>query len=523
MINVEEHKKLLAQIAELEKNSVNYFDVEKEFFLIDSDNLAEVKTKFYGYSIQATGIYEQDNLTEDAAKNLDGRGCYVYVEARNGHITIKQDLNGCWGIYLFRHGDYFALSNSFFRLLDHVKFKYPLTVNRDYCHHLLANELVSHAYSETAVNEIQLVDRSAILHIHKTKKQLELELINYKENTVSLDSQEGITILDRWVEFWRKVFRNVAQRTNFIRMDLSGGFDSRTTLLVALSSGIDLNKIWINTSTSKNNKTYVEDYEIASQIANHYGFNLNKYFPERSYLYYSLTDNFKVNLYCLQPFYKDPLLRFSSRSKAVDKEYQFTGQGGETIRGYWRSLSKEFINKQIQSATEPYSSNLCRDLAHSLKTIFESASRTIRKKYGIEDENSSYIPQYLYQETRCRFNYGKPILSEYFRNSITLSPALDPEMRTLNLDTPECPDSYLLLALLFTRYEPDLLKFPIQGNRAFAPETIAYAQKINKRFPHSLATNNTNWGGDYSTYNRVTCKPRTFSFRARIIPICRAA
>ena len=55
MINAEEHKKLLAQITELEKNSVNYFDVEKEFFLIDSDNLAKVKTRLYGYSIQATG------------------------------------------------------------------------------------------------------------------------------------------------------------------------------------------------------------------------------------------------------------------------------------------------------------------------------------------------------------------------------------------------------------------------------------------------------------------------------------
>ena len=165
MINADEHKKLLAQIAELEKNSVNYFDVEKEFFLIDSNNLAEVKTRFYGYSIQATGIYEQDNLTEDAVKNLDGRGCYVYVEARDGQITIKQDLNGCWGIYLFRQGDYFALSNSFFRLLDHVKFKYPLTVNRDYCHYLVTDILSSITYFETAINEIELVDRNAVFHI----------------------------------------------------------------------------------------------------------------------------------------------------------------------------------------------------------------------------------------------------------------------------------------------------------------------------------------------------------------------
>lgn len=77
MRNAEEHKKLLEQVAALERNSINYFDVEREFFLIDSDNLSNVQPRFYGYSIQADGIYEEDNLTPEAVKNLDGRGCYV--------------------------------------------------------------------------------------------------------------------------------------------------------------------------------------------------------------------------------------------------------------------------------------------------------------------------------------------------------------------------------------------------------------------------------------------------------------
>ena len=171
MRNSEEHKKLLEQIATLEQESVNYFDVEREFFLIDSDNLSNVQPRFYGYSIQADGIYEEENLTPEAIENLDGRGCYVYIDVRGGQITIKQDLNGSWGIYLFRHGDYFALSNSFFRLIDHVKFRYPLTVNRDYCYYLLISYVCSHAYSETALNEIQLLDRNAILHIDMTKKK----------------------------------------------------------------------------------------------------------------------------------------------------------------------------------------------------------------------------------------------------------------------------------------------------------------------------------------------------------------
>ena len=46
MRNAKEHKKLLEQIAALERNSVNYFDVEREFFLIDSDNLSNVQPRF---------------------------------------------------------------------------------------------------------------------------------------------------------------------------------------------------------------------------------------------------------------------------------------------------------------------------------------------------------------------------------------------------------------------------------------------------------------------------------------------
>ena len=481
MRNAEEHKKFLAQVAELEKNSINYFDVEKEFFLIDSNNLSKVRPHLYGYSIQASGIYENDDLTSEAIAGLDGRGCYVYVDVKDGKITIKQDLNGCWGIYLFRHGDYFALSNSFFRLLEYVKDYYPLTVNRDYCHHLLINDLVSHAYFETPVNEIQLVDRSAILQINIAKKSLEIELIDYKENNIFPDSEEGIAALDRWVELWGDIYRGVAEHTNLIVNELSGGFDSRITFLNALHSGIDLDKIWISTSTAKNYVVYIEDYEIASKIVEHYGLTLNKSFNTTN-LNYSLTDVFKIKRYSLQPFYKDPWLIGSS--KGIARRYKFTGQGGETIRGYWRGDPKKFIRSQNNRAI-PFSSALSAELSRSMKNILESAFRIIRKKYKIEDENSVKIPQYLYEETRCRVNYGKPILSEYFRNIITLSPSLDPIIRTLQLDTPECPDPLLLMALIFTRYEPDLLNFPFEGKRSIAPETIEYAKKINERFPRT--------------------------------------
>ena len=495
MINADEHKKLLAQITELEKNSVNYFDVEKEFFLIDSNNLSQVRPRLYGYSIQRSGIYEDDNLTPEAIAGLDGRGCYIYVDVKDGEITIKQDLNGCWGIYLFRHGDYFALSNSFFRLLDHIKFKYPLTVNRDFCNYLMSN-LVS--ISQTVVNEIQLVERNAVMHIDIAKKDLQIELIDYKEHSVPLDSEEGVAILDRWVEFWSDVLRGVAQHTKFLSADLTGGFDTRIYFVPLLHSGIDLNKILVNSFKDDSNPIFKEDYSIASQIAENYGFKLNQPLPARQFLNYSLKDAWNADLYSQQTFRGLPTLSYGG--KAIEKRYHLPGNSGEVFRKTWQGLPQKFIDDEC-SSTRRYSSSLAQELANSIQTIIKSTFNRVRDKYRIEDPNSIDIPQYFYYETRSRNHCGKAIVSTYLRNSVEIVPAYDPEMQTLQLKTSKCPDYHLLMILLFTRYAPDLLKIRFDKFHE-APDfenLIPEAKKINERFPLVKKDKASISGGGFSS------------------------
>ena len=483
MINANEHKKFLEQITELERNSVNYFDVEKEFFLIDSYNLFEVQTKLYGYSIQRTGIYQDDNLTPEAVAGLDGRGCYVYVEVKDGKITIKQDLNGCWGIYLFRYGDYFALSNSFFRLIDRVKFKYPLTVNRDYCNQLMAETFASITRLETPANEVQLCERNAVIYIDMMKKTIEKDFIDYKENTISLDSAESITVLDKWAEFWSEVLRGVDQQTSFIQVDLSGGFDSRTAFTSVLNSGIDLNKVRFFSKQLKNH-TFPEDYAIASKIAQHYGFKLNQPFPEDKILNNSLFDVFNIDFHVSQLFHKSASL-LSNFSRSYHKRYVIGGYGGESIRPYrlfWYYTPDNFL--QMHAPVSGYfSSNLRQELSSSVEKVSKDSFRFVRDKYKFEDENSRDIPQYAYQETQGSYHWGKFTLNEYFNNYIRLAPLIDPDLRTLKLSTKECPDLDLLVALNFIRYQPNLLNFPFDSSHSIAPETIEYAKKINELFP----------------------------------------
>ncbi len=490
MTDAEMYRKILVQVEALERIGVNYFDVAKEFFLIDSDNLPAIQTRFYGYSVQASGIYEEDNLTPEAAKNLDGRGCYVYVEVKDGQITIKQDLNGSYGIYLFRHGDYFALSNSFFRLLDHVKFRYPLTVNKDYAHQILADGLAGIAYLETAVNEIWCTERNAILHIDIAKKFLQVELIDYKEQRLSIDSEEGIATLDRWVGLWKKIIRGVTQHTKFFKADLSGGFDSRISLALLLNSGVAPEKVSVH-SINKKAHTYPEDYTIASQIAAHYGFKLNSEFPDRESLNYTLDDIFNINFYGKQSFSNIP--RFQVQ-KGIDKLYRLGGSNGETLRRHWQMTPKEFTEWFARKLC-PYSRALFGKLVASIERILERGFRAVCNKYHIQDTNSKDIPQYIHQEVRSRTHFGKGTLCLYFINNFLLSPALDPLVRTLKLYTAECPDANLLMALIFARYQPDLLKFPFQGGRSIAPETIAFARKINERFPRRVTSDKFAWGG----------------------------
>lgn len=132
---------------------------------------------------------------------------HIYIYKSENEITIKQDFIGAYGLYLYKDEEYFAISNSFIYLVDYIKKQksHKITFNKEYADAFIVADLCSFAYSETMVNEIRLIDRSTVITININDKKFKISYIDYKENTIDIDSFEGIKLLDKWYYKWTNI------------------------------------------------------------------------------------------------------------------------------------------------------------------------------------------------------------------------------------------------------------------------------------------------------------------------------
>ena len=457
----------------------DFFD--KNFFIIDSENLASVSSKFYGYYLNENGLFCENNFDLNDS-NLTGRGCYVFVHREEDTITISQDFMGSYGLYLFHHDDYFALSNSFNFLLDHIKQKYPVSFSRDYANHFLLMDLVSLSFSDTIINEIKMLPKSAKVSISIAAKKLSIEYIDYKEDSISLDSREGLETLDRWYESWIKIIRNINNHTNQLTIDLSGGFDSRLSFLLVKCSGISLDDIRVN-SINDNLHTHTEDYKIATEISKKFNFQLNKKLPQIHYQSWSLDKIIKTAWNTMIPFHKEI---YYKQAHSFETRFRISGAGGESVREYWNYTPDELAEIFCNPAMQNYPQNIGQELYDSCRKVLFNSIEEIKELYNFapEDKSGLSISSMLYRQIRCRNHFGRSALHDFLTNCFVLTPLCDPDLYKLRLRTFDCDDQNLLMALIYIRYCPELLEFPFDNDRCIRQETIDKANSINDRYPY---------------------------------------
>ena len=392
-----------------------------------------------------------------------------------------QDFVGCYGLYLYHQGGRFVLSNSFLRLSEYLRTRVRLSLNRDYANHFLAAGMTSLSYSQTMLNEIEILPRNAIVHIDISAGKYELEYIDYHENTVWLSSPEGMKILDRWFARWKSFFCGLSSVTSNIEADLSGGLDSRMVFVTLLKSGIDLNKICVRCYQGKS-YTFEQDYRNASVIASALGFTLNN---DENFtggiLNFSFEDSVKIPFYAKMSTHNQMQHKYS---KYEDKRYKITGGGGETLREYWHSMvGTERFFVSMASQAWAFSGSLRAEFRYSTKRILQDHIDKISQKTGLSA--GLWPSSLIYRETWQRYHHGQEAVESLVANEYKISPLMDWELQQLKLNDPDCGDNNLLMAVIYERYAPELLNFKFTNNESIDEKTRDFARRLSAKFPFS--------------------------------------
>ena len=446
--------------------------INENFFIIDSNNLENVTSHMYGYSISKKGF-----LTDNYYKNVgyyekpDSIGSYVMVRINGNEIIINQDYHGSFGLYLYKekNTDYFAISNSFLFLEEYLVGKKYISFNKDFADNFILSWLCTPSIYETMIKEIERLASNSFVIINIKKKRITIKYIDYMESSIPLESKKGLKLIDKWADKWTYIIRSIKKVTDNFSFDLSGGFDSRAVLAIFLSSGIDTKDMpFISYKT--NSSGHIEDYRISTNISSKFGFKINKFKFDLNSTRWSPKETLFCSLYTKLGLHKE----FYWNNGFMNKpRISFTGGGGEFIRGspaspinnYIESLS--FKNKGINGHEKEFyfsSMRLCKRSVNLLKK---------ENKYNNDYEISSDLYSRYHQN-----HFGKKAIEGFIANYYFIQPLIDPDLRKIkyNISGKSCHD---LITYIYARFAHDLIYFPFEGNRVLNLESIKKAEKLN--------------------------------------------
>lgn len=433
----------------------------------------------FGFSISTKGI-----LTDNYYKKLgyyekpEPQGAYVMIRKYKDKIILNQDFHGSFGLYTYENKEknYFAISNSFLLLGEYLVGKQNFSFNKEFADNLIISRLYTYSLNETMIKEIAQLPRNTFIIINIKNKSFQIHDIDYKENTIPIETPDGLKIIDKWVDKWGFIFRSLKKQTDIISCDLSGGFDTRIVLSVLINSGINLNEILIH-SVNDTKHVHMEDFKIASNISSKLGFKLNRLRIGNKGKIWSIKDSISCTMYSKLGFHKE----FYFKKIFFDNpRFSFNGNGGEDLRGSPGCPIKNYVEKVSTTDMPIYS----KEFYNSSKNLINRSIDYLKQKKNYS--NDFDISYDLYSRIVDKNHFGRSAVEAFISNVYLIQPLMDPEIKKIKFEIHNS-SPHDLIAFIYTRFANDLISFPFQGKRILNVDSIRKANKLNsKLLPYKI-------------------------------------
>jgi hypothetical protein len=451
--------------------------MQNKYWIIDTSDLLPVKDIFIGYTVSDNG----ELFLNKKPTNLDGTGCYTYIECLSDKIIIGQDFLGMQGIYHYKNEKRNIFSNGYAKLVDYLlDLNCPLSLHKYFCvQYMFSNEQPINM-NDTMLNEIKRVGKDFLIEINLNNGNTSFIEKDYEISSIKVDSKECIDILDKWHNKWCNVYRNLVKLYSPLIVDLSGGMDSRICFGLLLNSNIDKNNVIIKRNIPRDTsyKKNYDDWDISQEILDKFGYN-----DRSNYTYYKTVKNDTNDL----PIIKDLANIVFGNSKicnygtpTFDKPIiHICGIYGDRI--HLGDIIE--IERYLDHKKKKYKKDMKEEDIKILKKMIDTNANIIKNKYK-EANSELFLGDFSFDYIQ-RFLGGK-MTKNSFNNDINISPFADPLYHKIKIYVDGTKNYFGMAALIYIRYFPDLIDFKFQSDaepRIISEEEKLFAKNMCAKYP----------------------------------------
>ena len=343
-------------------------------------------------------------------------GSYIVVGKSGSETVIGTDFAGYRKMFLYRHGDSWAISDS---LIDLARFAFshglPVTISKPHLStFFIASDFGQQLASlQTSVAQIQLVPATYEIAFD-TSRGNSLKLRRTKAASAPLPDRYD-QAMHQYLRTWVGRSATLLQSDVLVRCDITGGRDSRAVLALLFAAlrryGGSVSDLAMVSDVGR-----PVDLKVANSIADRFGFKLNERPWEVADTHYDVPTAYAVWKSLCLGVYMPPYIPTGAPNPSI---IFLDGSGGEGHRPFYPEITPEaFVDSQAKFITD----------GDDYRALKDSILADINKlKAGQEETIHPLVIHYRHFRDRChggrssQFHFtASPLSSALLRNAFPL-------------------------------------------------------------------------------------------------------